>query len=261
MKNQLLVVAALAIPIVATAFVAPRPTATRSAVVVLVQESSTKNVADYLSHALGVFAIGAILSFNPPMGNAAEIKTVDMSMPSYGTIAAPTASLESLTIAPPPDDIVVRPVKKKKEVVEKESGGGGMGAVLPSMNKKGPAGAKPRQLKVKQEVVEVAPVVVKKEVVVLAPPVKKEAPAVVVKKEAPVTAPAVAVAKKEIPVVVEEEPVATLTKKQAAKLAKEEAEADAAPDYGNIKIVDMGLPSYSDSTSTGNGKNSPFAIN
>mmetsp|Transcript_7700 Transcript_7700/g.12760 ORF Transcript_7700/g.12760 Transcript_7700/m.12760 type:complete len:298 (+) Transcript_7700:90-983(+) len=287
LRPSLLVFAVLAGP--AHGFVAPRPSLARTPVVVQSLQATNNNnnnnnnnhneVADFLSNAFGVLVVGATLAFHPPPVDAvstptyfassssiqisAEIMTVDMSLPSYGAIADPNAKLDGvLTIAPTRDEPSMS-VKKKKTERKKESGGGGggnmMGSVLPSMKKKGPSGAKPRELKNKEaEVVVVqeaaAPVVAKKEAPAV---VKKEAPAppVVVKKEAP--AP-VAVVVKEEPAAVaapagkkKREKLPPRVKKEKAAVVVEKEEVVVPQEYGgNVQIVDMGLPSYSDSTAT-----------
>jgi hypothetical protein len=63
---------------------------------------------------------------------AEAIKTLDMSLPSYGNISAATATVEASEYKEE------KPVKAPKPKREKSEGGGAMGQFLPSMNKSGP---------------------------------------------------------------------------------------------------------------------------
>jgi len=71
---------------------------------------------------------------------ADSIKTLDMTLPSYGEIKAPTASVEnvdSLTVAPSKGGTgIVAPAGKSKRAASKsKSDNSVVKAVLPSMNK------------------------------------------------------------------------------------------------------------------------------
>lgn len=106
--------------------------------------------------AFGVATIGAALTFNPPPALAEDsilasstlqlstvTKTVDMSMPSYGSISATQgADLDSLVVEPVGGGPSQGSSTKSSQNASKKSEGGpgiNFGAVLPSMNKQGPA--------------------------------------------------------------------------------------------------------------------------
>jgi len=76
---------------------------------------------------------------------ADAIKTLDMSLPSYGEIKGSKASIENVpSLAAPPSQgggsVGVSTKKKKKSSGGGEGGGGGMSmsTFLPSMGKQGP---------------------------------------------------------------------------------------------------------------------------
>lgn len=110
---------------------------------------------------LGAFVAGSVVSGAKP-AHADDIKTLDMSLPSYDKASSLKADAQALGVEEP-----VEPVKKKAAAPKKKkgeagsSGGGGMlGNVLPSMNKSGPTakkGAKPKEDKPKKAKPEPAP--------------------------------------------------------------------------------------------------------
>jgi len=88
----------------------------------------------------------------------AEIKTFDMSLPSYDAINTLKVDDKALGVenAPEPAAMKTKQPKPKKE--SGSSGSSGMSSVLPSMNKSGPSKKKPKPpKKVVEKVEKVAP--------------------------------------------------------------------------------------------------------
>lgn len=113
------------------------------------------NRIDFLSVA-GSFVTGAIVSSVQPVEAAVtanpsssmylsdEIKTIDMSMPSYDKVNTLKADEKALGVEDIPEPKGPPPKKQPKK--KSEGSSGGMGSILPSMNKSGPSN-KPKPAK------------------------------------------------------------------------------------------------------------------
>ena len=73
-----------------------------------------------------------------------EIKTIDMSMPSYDKVNTLKADEKALGVEDIPEPKGPPPTKQPKK--KSEGSSGGMGSILPSMNKSGPSN-KPKPAK------------------------------------------------------------------------------------------------------------------
>jgi hypothetical protein len=140
---------------IACAFTAP-PVALHTTCPTLLM--ATKNneptsFQDQVSRVVTVLALGAALSFSATSVSAsdsamtssstylsADVKFIDMSMPTYDNISAPKSDLDSLKIAPEPG-VGSTPAKKSSKRGGSGTSGGGFSAAtfLPSLNKSGPS--------------------------------------------------------------------------------------------------------------------------
>lgn len=111
------------------------------------QASGRRDFIANLASGISVASIWGMGSA-PPVASAEEIKTLDMSMPTYDSINTLKSSAESekaLGVENPPETPSKGPAAPRKKKSSGGGGGGGgnpLGNVLPSMNKS--VGKKPR---------------------------------------------------------------------------------------------------------------------
>ena len=87
---------------------------------------------------LGTFVTGTLVSGATP-AHADEIKTLDLSLPSYDKVNTLKADQQALGVEDLPEPKSKGPPAKKKASAGSGGGNSPLGSVLPSMNKSGPS--------------------------------------------------------------------------------------------------------------------------